>query len=380
MLREVCCQLYGRGWYPVLWFEGQPAPEVLEYLRSTCSLDYAVIPSQAGLRLNSVKQYWRQLSRDNPDLVVYAFNGIIRFLPWVCRLKRVKRVVYWDHSSRAIGYTPRALPTWKRLLLRPLTLPVDHVTAVAGYTGRCLTAEGLYPTGPITVVHNGVEICPTPPERGREFRKQFGIPADVPLLVQVCWLTAPKGVDMLLRVTRRVVDSKPDVRLAIIGEGSNRPEYEALTKSLGLQNNVTFTGSISQPRTAGVFRAADVYCQFSQWEEACPLAVQEAMADGCAIVASRVGGIPELVEDGVSGLLCGRQDIELAIAHILSLLEDADLRRRVGAKASEHARSNFDLVANCSRLLDSWGLDSTNGAGQLSGGTFRRQSAGHDAS
>jgi glycosyltransferase involved in cell wall biosynthesis len=355
LLKETCRQLRERGWTMVLALEQEPTPVLLEYFQDLPGVRFVVAPHYGALAPRQIPMFWRVLREARPRMVVYAFNGILRLLPWVAFLRRVRRIIYWEHSSKPIGYVPRAFPLEKRLMARLLTWPLDGVTTVARYNGECLATQGLYPAARITTVHNGVPLDDQErPDKALQFRQRFGIRLGDSLLVQVSWLVPEKGIDMLLRVFRRVLDARPRTLLAIVGEGPQRAEYEGLARQIGVAESVYFTGSVSKPAENGVFTAGDVYCQMSQWEEACPLVVEEAQAAGRPVVATRVGGIPELVLEGETGYLVGRQDEAGAAGRLIELLDDPARRTRMGEAARRHARTHFDLSSNVKRLLDAW--------------------------
>jgi glycosyltransferase involved in cell wall biosynthesis len=355
LLKETCRQLRDRGWSTVLALEGEPAPMLLEYFGDLPEVRFVVAPHHGGLAPRQIPMFWRVLREARPQMVVYAFNGILRLLPWVAFLRRTRRIIYWEHSSKPVGYVPRAFPLGKRLAARLLTWPLDRVTTVSQYTARCLAVQGLYPAGRITAVHSGVPFDnQDPPDGSVTFRQRFGIPLEGSLLMQVSWLVPEKGIDVLLRVFRRVLDARPRTLLAIVGEGPQRAEYEALARQIGVAEAVHFTGSVTTMGMSEVFAAADVYCQMSQWEEALGLVVVEAQAAGRPVVATRVGGIPEMVLEGETGYLVGRQDEAAAAAILIELLDDPARRKRMGEAARRHARSHFDLGRNVTRLLDAW--------------------------
>ena len=119
---------------------------------------------------------------------------------------------------------------------------------------------------------------------------------------------------------------------------------------------MTWTGMIEDPFGEGVFDAADVVCQFSVWEEVFGWMIAEAMAHGKPVVASRVGGIPELITDGVSGHLVDRGDTEVMSERILKLLADPELRASMGQAGRETVAAKFDLRKNVSQLVRSYGI------------------------
>lgn len=352
--RRICTQLCRRGWNTVVAWEGPMAPAVETYFSGIEGLRFEILPRQEGFRWEHIRGLRRLLVRHRPDQFVYAFNGILRLFPWIARLTGVRRIIYYDHSSHTIGYTPRRWSFPKRLLGRLLCGPISKVTSVSGYPARCLEIRGFYPAEKIAVVYNGVEMRPVARAEGDAFRRRFGIPGDRFLVVQVSWLVPEKGVDVLLQAAAQVLAVAPNGHFAVVGDGPCRPQYEALARQLGISDRVTFTGTVLRPAAEGVFAAADVCCQLSQWEEACPLVVQEAMAAGRPMVASSVGGIPELVAEGETGFLVDRTRPAEAAQRILELLRDPVRSAAMGEAGRQRARRLFDLERNVDRLLAEW--------------------------
>jgi len=123
-----------------------------------------------------------------------------------------------------------------------------------------------------------------------------------------------------------------------------------------LQDHITWTGILPDPLKLGVFAAADVVCQVSRWEEGFGYVIAEAMASGKSLVGTRVGAIPELVRDGISGYLVERRDPPALAARILDLLRDSDLRRRMGQAGREFALRNFNADTNIAEFLKLYGI------------------------
>jgi glycosyltransferase involved in cell wall biosynthesis len=107
----------------------------------------------------------------------------------------------------------------------------------------------------------------------------------------------------------------------------------------------------------GLYTAADVVCQVSRWEEAFGWVIAEAMAAGRPLVATRVGGIPELVTDGVSGFLAPTRAPQEIAQRVIQLLEDPALRARMGAAGRQAAEEKFDLERNLDALMHAYGFD-----------------------
>ena len=147
-----------------------------------------------------------------------------------------------------------------------------------------------------------------------------------------------------------------DVQFVLVGEGTMREQYMQDAVAMGLGDHVTWTGMVNDPFGEGVFQAADVVCQFSRWEEVFGWMIAEAMAHGKPVVATRVGGIPELIADGVTGCLVGRGDAPAMSDAILELLADPELRERMGAAGREVVAGKFDLRKNVAQLIAAYGV------------------------
>jgi glycosyltransferase involved in cell wall biosynthesis len=153
-----------------------------------------------------------------------------------------------------------------------------------------------------------------------------------------------------------VLSRNANVQFVLAGEGSCRREYMARAEAAGIADHCTWTGLIDDPLASGVYSAADVVCQLSRWQEAFGWMNAEALACSKPVVAARVGGIPEIVEDGVSGFLVGRRQPAEAADRILRLLEDRDLRHRMGACGRRAVETRFNLHSNVTQLLELYGV------------------------
>jgi len=176
------------------------------------------------------------------------------------------------------------------------------------------------------------------------------------LVIQISWIIPEKGIPQLLEVARRTVASDEGVHFIIVGEGPYRDQYVKQTNEMGLDDSVTWTGLVMDPFGEGVYDAADVVCQFSRWEELFGWMIAEAMAYQKPVVATRAGGIPELVADGESGYLVDRDNSAEMAEKLLRLLGDSELRQRMGEEGSRIVHSRFNLRQNVGQLLNSYGI------------------------
>jgi colanic acid/amylovoran biosynthesis glycosyltransferase len=208
----------------------------------------------------------------------------------------------------------------------------------------------------IKVVHCGVDLASHDSCSEPEPERDAGNEADRAMTaVCVASLQPYKGIKYLVRACAQVVRRVPSFRCVVVGEGVDRPELEALIADLGLQTKVRLAGGMPQHEVAKLLRQADLFVlpsivARSGQMEGIPVALMEAMASRRPVVATRLSGIPELVEDGVNGLLVPSED-EAALAEaITQLASDPELRRRMGERGRETITAQFELRGNVERL------------------------------
>jgi glycosyltransferase involved in cell wall biosynthesis len=199
------------------------------------------------------------------------------------------------------------------------------------------------------VVNNGVRVPAVvePPHERRAARLRLGLDADRPLLLFVGRLVAEKNVGLLLRaLTRIAAAERPQVCLA--GEGPDRVALQRQTDASDLQSDVRFLGERSD--TAQLMQTADLLVLPSR-EEGLSNVILEAMGSSLAVVATDVGGSPELIEHGQTGLLVASDD-ETALADaIQTLLQHEAKRQALGDNARRAAQSNYSIEAMVERTL-----------------------------
>lgn len=160
-------------------------------------------------------------------------------------------------------------------------------------------------------------------------------------------LRPEKRIDLLIRSFAEVTRKTPGAMLLLVGSGSELPRLVALTAELGIASRVVF-----QPATQDVaswLHAIDVFVLASE-SEAFSNALLEAMACGCCVVGSAVGGTPELIEDGVRGLLFPAADQAALTSHLLTLVQRPELRQRLADAAVIHATQNLSIEAAIQRM------------------------------
>lgn len=355
--RELSLQLGQHGWQSVLCFLTKPPDEVARFL-DLPNVTIEVLENSTHFNLEVLKQFSRVLRRHRPSVLHLHFIGFLSFFPWLANLSSVKKVFFSDHSSRPLGYNPRRAPFWKRTAARLINYPITKVICVSEFGCRCLKALDLLPDNRYELVYNGVDLTRVCEDaaRGAEFRRRFNIPEGKKLVVQISWIIPEKGIADLLETARLVVAKDQNIHFVVVGEGPYREQYMRESLEAGLGESVTWTGLITDPFGEGVYDAADVVCQFSRWEELFGWMIAEAMAYKKPVVATRAGGIPELVADQTSGYLVERGDARDAAEKLLKLLYDADLRRKMGEAGHRVVHDRFSLRQNVRELLCVYGL------------------------
>jgi glycosyltransferase involved in cell wall biosynthesis len=245
-----------------------------------------------------------------------------------CRRPAVLSTV---HSSRV-----RCLED--RNALRQLTPLMDRLIAVSRAIERKIVEEGRE-GAPVSLIYNGVDLqrynhqqpCCT-------LHEDYGIDEKSPIVGVVARLEAEKGHRTLLDAWPSVLSSVPDAWLLIVGEGSERNALESQTAELGIAHRVVFTGR--REDVPAVTAALDI-AVLPSYREAQGLSVLEAMALSRPVVASAVGGIPEMIEDGVSGLLVPAGEPEPLAAAIVRLLTDHPLADTIARRGHELVHERF---------------------------------------
>jgi len=280
----------------------------------------------------------------NPRLVHYWFMGLCPADAPIAQLLLGCKVLVADHSSG-----PRVeidLPSWlkvlKRLRRRLYASQVDRYLAVSNYVAQRLTSQAVARPEKIRVIYNGVDLNrftpAAPAERAGLRADLLGAGPDERVAVFVGQLSPDKGLDALLRAAPQIL-AQENKRLVLIGSG---PLEEAARQAeeawggrlsvLGLRDDVHL-----------FLQAADVGVFPSAWKEAFGLTIAEAAACGLPVVASNVGGIPEVVADGETGLLVPPGDVDALAQALKGLLSDDGARTKMASNARTRAERMFDI-------------------------------------
>ena len=282
---------------------------------------------------------FRQYLRTHRIAITHSFDVPLNiFTVPVARAAGVPVVLSSQRASRELT------PGWQWKALRATDRLAHGVVVNCLAMRDHMLAEGM-PANRIHLCYNSVDInrFSPQPEDGEALRRQECGDGNGPLIGIVCGLRREKGVDTLLRAFALLRQTHPGARLLIVGSGPAEREIWALASALGLDSVCRFEPA--SPASEKWLRAMDIFVQPSL-SEALSNALMEAMACGCAVVASRTGGNPELVDDGETGFLFPAGDEKALAGRLLQLLDDAGLRTRFATAARRRMRDHFSPAAS----------------------------------
>ena len=273
----------------------------------------------------TVRRQLRRLILDRGVDLVHAHLSMSELLAAAC-VPRATPIVA-SRRGRTLGYEDRPLfRAWEALAHRRVRLMICNSEELARFT----LSHDLGPP-PITVISNGVDL---------ERFARSPLPRE-PVVAVVANLNSYKRHDLFLRgfdlASRRI----PAARAILVGDGPERRRLEKLAAELGIAERVTFLGRLADPRSA-VSEARVV--SLTSLHEGLPNALLEAMAMGRPVVATEVGGVPELVDDGVEGFLVGNDPVDLG-ERLAVLLTNDGTAETMGERARARAeRFGWDDV------------------------------------
>lgn len=246
------------------------------------------------------------------------------------RLARVPVIVSHEHTWSYVGQPARRLLD-RHLIARGSTV---FVAVSRADRAKMHEVEGISPAR-TRFLPNG--IPPVAAGDGARFRAALGIPPGAPLVGTVSVLRAQKALEVLIEAAGLLAPRHPDLRVVIAGTGPEESRLRALAEG----TPVVLAGH--RRDVPDLLAALDVAVQSSDYEGS-PLAVMEYMAAGVPVVATAVGGVPDLIDDGVHGLLVPPRDPGALAAGISRLLDDGALRAELGANGRERQRREFDAT------------------------------------
>ncbi|MBZ0159109.1 glycosyltransferase family 4 protein [Candidatus Methylomirabilis sp.] len=303
------------------------------------------IVAEASLKprdITALLKLYRLIRQERPH-IVHTHTAKAGFLGRLAaRLAGVPVIIHTYHGHILHGYygplTTGLLRTMERMLAR-----ITHcIIAVSEQVKGDLIAYGVAPSGKIRVIPLGLELDPflgCAVYKG-EFRRELDLDDNARLVGIVGRIVPIKNHRLFLQAAALVIASEPAARFVIVGDGALRLEMEQQARALGIADRVLFTGwRRDLPR---IYADLDVLTVSSN-NEGTPVSVIEAMAAGCPVVATRVGGLPDLITDGETGFLVPPSDAQALAAAILRVLRDPETAGRMGRTARASVQQRFTM-------------------------------------
>jgi glycosyltransferase involved in cell wall biosynthesis len=190
------------------------------------------------------------------------------------------------------------------------------------------------------VIHNGLVLKEPPVWEGPSIREEFGIPHDAPIVGAICRLTRVKGIEYLVEAAGIVHARHPNAYFVVLGDGERKTALIVRAKELGVMSRVIFTGFRTDTHR---FLREFTISVLPSLTEGLSNTVMESMAAGVPVVATNVGGTPEIVSDGVTGLLVEPRSPQLLANALSTLLGNLEFAKRIGAAGKRHIVQEFSM-------------------------------------
>ncbi len=227
----------------------------------------------------------------------------------------------------------------------------DMVISVSEEADRFHKQVGRLSPRKTTTIYNGIDLARFTAESQRAdpqaVRREFGIPAAASLFITVAVLRELKGIQFMIQAMPAILTQQPEARYLIVGDGDHRAQLVEEVRRQGVENRVIFAGA--RKDIPALMSAADVFV-LPTLTEALPTVLAEAMAARLPIVASRVGGVPEMVTDGVNGRLLEPGDPRQLAETCLELLTRPEFRAEMGGRGRSIVEQKFDVRVQAEHL------------------------------
>lgn len=285
---------------------------------------------------------FRMLRRERIDVLHAHMFGSNLWGTIVARLAGVPVIVAHEHTWSYDGQPLR------RFLDRAVIARFSSAFVAVSRDDRrkMIEVEGIDPAD-IVFIPNGIDGRAR--AAGSDVRAELGIPPDVPVIGSVSNLRPQKALTVMIEAFGKLEPEFPGLRLLIAGRGPERDTVLRRCAELGVQENVHLLGP--RPDVPDVLAAIDVAVMSSDFEGS-PLSVMEYMEAGLPVVATAVGGVPDLIDDGVHGLLVPTRDAGALAEAVGTLLRDPGLRAEMGERGRARQLAEFDIEVTVARVSE----------------------------
>jgi glycosyltransferase involved in cell wall biosynthesis len=329
-------------------------PEIVEAPRALAGSAAVPVVLDTELRTSKTRAGMADFVRkENVQVVYFTDRPLWSFWYPFLRKAGVRRIVVHDHTSGERKAPTGIRGAAKRALVNLPGLAADMIVGVSDFVVDRDKAATLIAPAKFRRVWNGIDPVQLSHGSAPDIRTLSHLSPETPVVGCACRSTRDKGVDVLFTAFDRVwTASEKKPALAYIGSGPQFNELAALRATLPSAGSIHMLGYL--PGAADLLRKATICAVPSVWQEAFGLSVLEMMVRGRAVVASRVGGISEIIEDGVSGLLVPPRDVSALVGALTRLLASPQLRDDLGSAARQRASQLFTSERQISEMLDTF--------------------------
>ncbi|MBI5149269.1 MAG: glycosyltransferase family 4 protein [Candidatus Omnitrophica bacterium] len=296
--------------------------------------------SELDIRIYACLPRLKRLVSDYKIDIIHSHTRITQVMgTWLSRVTGVP-YVSTCHGFFKPRLARRLFPCWG-----------EAVIAISGPVRDHLRADFGIPDEKISIVHSGVDVelySPVDTQAGIKWRNKYNL-GEGPALGMIARFSDVKGQDIAIEAMRTVVQRVPGAKLLLAGEGKMEQKLREMVKSFQLESRVIFCPIVNQ--TAGLLSALDIFLVPSR-QEGLGLSIMEAQAAGLPVVASRVGGIPGLIEHGRTGILVEPENPAALAEAVIVLCRDERRRAELGKAAREFVRKNYSADAMVAATLD----------------------------
>jgi glycosyltransferase involved in cell wall biosynthesis len=344
---RLCAALRQRGGAPVVALSGEP-PEAIRRRLEASGAEVVALPYR-GVSLKYFNDLRNLIETRRISLVHIHYFDYFSALHWLARRAGARRIVFTDTNSGEWNPHTR-FAGLVRLRAIAATTPVSRLIAISDFIRQRLISLGL-PPEKIAVVYYGVDLdrYSAGMDARDSARRLHGIAPGEVVISTIAVIRAFKHPETLVEALAALVHRGLPVRFLFAGDGPMRPDLEKMAQRMGVAGRIVWLGHSPEPWT--VLQASDIFA-FASVGEAFGFAVAEAMACGLPVVAARSGALPELVEDGRTGLIARPCDSADFADKLQRLVEDRETRERFARCSLERARALFGVDTSVSRTLE----------------------------
>jgi len=330
----------------------------IEALSKRGEIELHVVTFDRGMKFNNVRYHF--LKRYLGNRFDYFLN-IFRLKKILCSLQpdllHAQYATSYGYMAARTGFHPCIVTGWgadifdspkqpmMRRIVNTALSHADAITVLSEITAR--EVRKLCGRDPLLIPF-GVDTEKFKPGRKDDGKIRIGT---------IRTLTRKYGVETLIRAFASVSERHPDVILDIVGDGELRQQLQQLTRDLGIDKKVNFHGFVSQQkdfdRYYSLLSQLDIFAILSVMDsETFGVAAVEASSCGIPVVATRVGGLPEVVQDGVTGILVGPEDVDETVAAMERLVADSNTRKSMGEAGRNFVLLHFDWKKSVDRMIE----------------------------